>query len=151
MRDRELTEQQQRFVIAFTSEPGCIGNASKSAAHAGYAEQYARDIGHQLLNKPHVAAAIEAAQRRQISGPHAAKAVEVLQRILADSDAPLKLQLDAAKTVLDRAGFVARAQEAEAPGKARGRADDMAVEELEAYVREGKAARLADAIPAGQA
>jgi phage terminase small subunit len=54
----ELTEKQRAFVLAFTSEPGAVGNASEAARRAGYSEQSARDIGRQLLDKLHVQAAI---------------------------------------------------------------------------------------------
>ena len=61
-----LTDQQQAFVTAFTSDPGAIGNASEAARRAGYSEKSARDIGRQLLAKPHVRAAVEEANRDQL-------------------------------------------------------------------------------------
>src|SRR5438309_741957 len=72
---RALTEQQQRFVTAFTIDPGAIGNASEAARRAGYSEHSAREIGRQLLDKPHVQVAIREANQRQISGQMATKAI----------------------------------------------------------------------------
>jgi hypothetical protein len=103
----ELTAQQAAFVHHFTSTVGAIGNAAEAARQAGYSERSAKEIGRQLLDKPHVQAAIDEANRVQISGPIAVKAAALLQRVIDDEEAPLKLRVEAAKTILDRAGIVA--------------------------------------------
>ncbi len=132
---RDLTEQQQNFVTAFTSTPGAIGNASEAARRAMYSEKSARDIGQQLLAKPHVRAAIEEANRAQISGSLASKAVDVLRGIIEDENAPPKLRLDAAKTALDRAGYIApKAREPSDPRNAKLGLGDLSTHELQGYV-----------------
>jgi phage terminase small subunit len=147
---RELTEQQAGFVAAFTSEPGAIGNASEAARRAGYSVTSAREIGRQLLDKPHVRAAIDDANRAQISGKLATKAVEVLEGILNDEQAAPKLRLDAAKTVLDRAGFIApKAEERPPEGSARKSINSMSVAELEQFVASYAATHDAEALEAG--
>lgn len=135
--DRKLTEAQEAFVIHFTSSPGAIGNAAESARRAGYSEKSAREIGRQLLDKPHVRKAIDDANRQSISGTLATKAVELLKRVIEDENAPIKVRVDAAKTILDRAGIVAVA-----PAKPDSTGDvpekplsEMTIEELEEIVR----------------
>ena len=106
---RQLTEQQALFVTYYTSGDGSIGNAAESARRAGYSEASARDIGSQLMGKPHVKAAVEAAHRAALSGELTTLAVAALRGILREgSTASEKNRLDAAKTVLDRAGLVSR-------------------------------------------
>jgi phage terminase small subunit len=106
MRD-DLTEQQAAFVHHYASDPECVGNGAASARAAGYGEKPARDMARQLLDKPHVRAAIDASLRAQISGRMAVKASRLLERVIDDEDAPLKVRVEAAKTILDRGGFVA--------------------------------------------
>ncbi len=52
-----LTEMQRRFAEAYTQD--AFLNATKAAKLAGYSERTAYAIGHELLGKPHVRAAIE--------------------------------------------------------------------------------------------
>lgn len=103
----DLTEQQAAFVQHYTSDLECIGNAAASARAAGYGERNDAEIGRQLLGKPHVRAAIDASLRSQISGRMAVKASRLLERVIDDEEAPLKVRVEAAKTILDRGGFVA--------------------------------------------
>lgn len=103
----DLTEQQAAFVHHYTSNIECIGNAAASARAAGYGERHDAEIGRQLVGKPHVRAAIDASLRAQISGRMAVKASRLLERVIDDEDAPLKVRVEAAKTILDRGGFVA--------------------------------------------
>jgi hypothetical protein len=103
---RDLTDQQATFVLHYTSTDGCIGNATAAARAAGYSEAHARDMGYQLLAKPHVRAAVDEANRRRLSGPAATKATAFLERVVDDECAPLKVRVEAAKTILDRAGFL---------------------------------------------
>lgn len=103
----ELTEMQRAFVVHFTTTPEAIGNASEAARRAGYSPATAKEQGRQLLAKPHVADAIDAANRAQISGTLATKATALLERIVDNEDAPLRVRLDAAKTILDRGGIIA--------------------------------------------
>ncbi len=100
-----LTEQQQQFVNHFTSGDDCIGNGSEAARRAGYSDKSSREIARQLLDKPHVQIAVREANQKQISGQLATKAVALLERVIDDESVPVKIRVDAAKTVLDRAGF----------------------------------------------
>jgi hypothetical protein len=104
---RDLTPQQADFVVHYTSTPEAIGNAAEAARRAGYSEASAREIGRQLLDKPHVRAAVDEANRRAVSGRLTTKAVALLERVIEDEAAPLKVRVDAAKAVLDRAGWTA--------------------------------------------
>lgn len=103
---RALTEKQRSFVVAYTSEPGALGNASAAARAAGYSEKTARVIGWQLLATPHVREAINEANRDQLSGRIATKAVALLERVIDDESVPMRDRVAAAKTVLDRGGFM---------------------------------------------
>ena len=139
MRTVELTEQQRAFVAHFTSTPGAIGNAAAAARMAGYSERCAREIGRQLLDKPHVRKAIDEANRQSISGTLATKAVGLLERVIDDEDAPLKVRVEAAKTILDRAGIVQPSvSERVAAGDGK-LLSEMSVNELEAFIRAGQA------------
>lgn len=142
MRDENgLTEQQRRFVTAFTSEPGCIGNASKSAISAGYSERSAAELGRQNLEKGHIQDAIREALRRQVAGKLAAKAVEVLEQVIDDASAPQKLRVEAAKTILDRSGIIAP-RAPEAPDLKPKRLSEMSIAELEESVAQMRAQQV---------
>lgn len=131
---RRLTELQAKFVYAFTNIEGCIGNASAAARHAGYSEESARVVGYQLLHKAHVLAAIDRANRELIGGELASKAVNVLKKIIDDPKAPDKLKLEAAKTILDRAGLIAP-KAPEAPDLTDKDTTEMTMAELQAAIR----------------
>jgi len=104
---RRLTDMQAAFVVAFTTDPAAIGNAAAAARLAGYSENSAKDLGRRLVDLPHVQGAIREANQRLISSTLATKAVSLLQKVIDDEEAPLKCRVDAAKTVLDRAGYAA--------------------------------------------
>ena len=137
---RALNDQQQAFVLHFTSSPGAIGNAAEAARRAGYSEKSARELGRQLLDKPHVQNAIERANRLLISHTLATKAVDLLERVMDDAEAPIKVRVEAAKTVLDRAGITAMiAERDDAEDRAMKSMSQMTREELEEIVRAGQA------------
>lgn len=139
---RDLTAQQSAFVVAFTNEPGAIGNMSEAARRAGYSHKSAGEIGRQLLEKPHVKAAIDAANRAQIGSSLATKAVGVLQQLIDDETVPAKVRLDAAKTILDRSGYSpTRREEPEDPAEKE--LNDLSIEELTAIVDEEMERRAA--------
>jgi hypothetical protein len=54
-----------------------------------------------------VQAAIREANQQLISGQMATKAIALLGRVLEDESVPMKVRVDAARTILDRAGFSA--------------------------------------------
>ena len=134
-----LTEKQSAFITAFTSTPSCIGNASKSAVAAGYSEKSAYEIGRQQLEKPKIKAAVDEALREQIGGSLAAKAVDFLRIIIDDPDALPKLKMDAAKTLLDRAGLIAPRAAEQKPSGSQTDLTSLSMEELEAFILQGQA------------
>lgn len=104
---RRLTDMQAAFVVAFTTVPNAIGNAAASARLAGYSENSAKELGRRLVDLPHVQAAIREANQQQISGQMATKAIALLGRVIEDESVPMKTRVDAARTILDRAGYSA--------------------------------------------
>jgi phage terminase small subunit len=100
-----LTELQQAFVVAYTSDPTAIGNCREAALRAGYSQHTAAESGRRLVTQPHIRSAIRAANLELISGRIATKAVALLERVIDDESAPVKIRVDAAKTILDRGGF----------------------------------------------
>lgn len=152
------TELQQRFVVEFVANGG---NATAAAKAAGYAVQSAGKMGSKLLGNVHVQDAIRAEQRRLLNGDLATKALGVLRAVLEDEKAPTGARVDAAKTVLDRAGLVAMKEGREdvedvpvtqlppealhryiAAGEARIRQLEEAIREREAATIEGEAATV---------
>ena len=98
------TELQQRFAVEYVTNGG---NASEAARVAGYSAKTAGQMGFKLMGNPHVQDAIRDEQRRLLNGDMATKALGVLRSIMENEDAPAGARVDAAKTVLDRAGLVA--------------------------------------------
>ena len=136
---QNLTDQQRRFVVAYTSDPAATGNASEAARRAGYSQRSAAEIGRQLVEKPHVRLAIDNANREAISGRIATKAVRLLERVIDDESAAPKLRVQAAMTILDRGGYVApsafeRVAQAAARTAHEKPAHEMSVNELELLV-----------------
>jgi hypothetical protein len=140
--DRELTEKQQEFALAYVSKAGCIGNAEASAIAAGYSDKTARVQGHQLLNKPHVAAAIRIACFKLISVELPAEAIFVIRKIMNDEQAGNAVRLDACKTLLDRGGYAQiRAPQAVADGLLHKDLSEMSPAELQETISHARAAR----------
>lgn len=57
----KLTEKQARFVQEYLVDL----NATKAAIRAGYSTKTAGQMGHELLKKPEIGAAVEAAQQKR--------------------------------------------------------------------------------------
>lgn len=158
----QLTDQQRQFVVHYTSDPEAIGNGAEAARRAGYSTNSAREIARQLLDKPHIRAAIEKANRDAISGRLSTKAVALLERVMDDESAPAKVRVDAAKTVLDRAGILPpsvaeQLRRARVDGK---EVHEMTLEEIQGYIArlegemtevETKAGRLLGPVIEGEA
>ena len=106
--ERELTELQQRFVDCYLSGMETAGNPALAAITAGYAEKNAVQIAHQLLQKPHVIAAIDAGLRDAIGTRLTVKAVAVIEGIIQNQDASLKLRGDMACKVIEYSGLIER-------------------------------------------
>lgn len=58
---RKLTEKQARFVQEYLVDL----NATKAATRAGYSTRTAGQMGHELLKKPEIKAAVESAQQKR--------------------------------------------------------------------------------------
>jgi phage terminase small subunit len=100
----ELLSQQHAFAQAYVFGHG---NATQAAIEAGYSPVSARQTASRLLHTPHVQEAIQRAQAVTLRGRLATKALGVLEKVLDDENAPAGVRVDAAKTVLDRAGMAA--------------------------------------------
>lgn len=140
---KDLTRQQWQFVLAITND-GLTGKAA--AERAGYAE--ASVSASQLMRNPRVLAAIRDEQTRTLGTELATKAIGYL-RVVMDMDETVedqetgqtridsrvaKLKLDAAKTILDRAGHIApKAQEIKSADKRD--LEDYTTAEIEDMVR----------------
>lgn len=83
--NERLTEMQRRFVEIYVANGGC---AAAAARRAGYSVQSARRLAHELLNKPHVAAAVHAESLAAFVRL-APKALRVLNNVLSE-DQPKK-------------------------------------------------------------
>ena len=131
---RPITDMAQRFAHAYVNDPEAAGNASAAARIAGYSEKTAGQKGYELLRHDGVRAEIERLTREAL-GDHASAAVALLGRVVRDEQAPLKIRVDAAKAVLDRAGFVApKAPEPKMIGEKP--IEEMSTAELQAFIRE---------------
>ncbi|MGH9427031.1 MAG: terminase small subunit, partial [Terriglobia bacterium] len=128
-----MSNKQAAFVVAYVSNGG---NATQAAREAGFSEKSARQIGGCLARKPHVQKAIEAEQRRTLQGRLASRALRVLEDIMNDTSAPAGARVDAAKTVLDRAGMVALREPAQDPYE--GPMNEWTLEQLENFIAHHK-------------
>lgn len=98
---KTLTDQEKEFVRLVGS-----GNLpSLSAESAGF--KNGTDSASYLMRKPAVAAAIEHELRRVLSAEVAPEAFAFLRKILKDDKVKPETRVIAAKTLLDRAGYVA--------------------------------------------
>jgi hypothetical protein len=97
-----FTEQQARFV-----ERAADGLDLKDCAlYAGYAESGAGDAATRLMREPAIVAAVQLAMARRLA-VCAPASLRVLQDFVTDKTVDNRIRLAAAKTLLDRAGFIA--------------------------------------------
>lgn len=121
-------DQQLAFAEAYVLGSG---NATQAAIQAGYSAVSARQTASRLLRTPHVQEAIRRAQAHVLRNRLASKALGVLEKVLDDDDAPAGVRVDAAKTVLDRAGLSAARVPDSVPDDNKGAAE-MSLAELDA-------------------
>jgi phage terminase small subunit len=100
---------QDRFALLFAMNGG---NASQAAKEAGYSEKSAGEIGRQLLEKPHVHAAVlrHLMRLRFRSG---VVGITALVRIAEDAKAPAAARVAAARALCEHAGLLGPAKEVE--------------------------------------
>lgn len=96
-----LNDKQRHFVRLAAAS----GDLSGSALKAGYAEA---EDGQRLTELPQVAAAIADELRRVLETKLAPRAFRVLELILKDRRSGARVRVDAAKILLDRAGYAPR-------------------------------------------
>lgn len=107
----QLTERQGAFVAAYAKSS--LGTAS--AIEAGYAPEWAAVEANRLLRLPIVSAALQFEVRRRIT-VLAPMALGVLEHLARNEQVADKVRLDAAKTLLDRAGHIAPRAKADSMG-----------------------------------
>lgn len=101
-RRHDLTDKEANFVRHISE-----GIAPPDAARlAGFAEASRNGTAYSLLRAPRVLAAIHTEVRRKLVAV-APIALAVIERLVKDDTTPPKIRLDAARTLLDRAGFIA--------------------------------------------
>lgn len=133
----EMTDREDDFVLEFVQ----TGDAVRAASVAGYAQPEIQ--GRAIAKRPRVAAAIriETARRMQHMAP---VALNVLYKAATNDSVPWGARVDAAKTILDRSGYVS-------DPKRTDRSDDnkplaeYSVEELERLVERLEEQRAASA------
>lgn len=129
-----LLDQQRLFAESYVRG---WGNGTQAAIEAGYSPVSARQTASRLLHTPHVQDAIRRAQAHALKGRLASKALGVLEKILDDDNAPAGVRVDAAKTVLDRAGICAVRTPDLDVGNEKPLAE-MTIAELDAVIRQGQ-------------
>lgn len=135
-RDQELTPKQAEFVRQFLRSGG---DATHAAKEAGYSEVSSGTIGYQLLQKPHVAAAILHAQRSELA-ELASIANEQAKLMLLDPDLSAGAKVSLIGMVWDRAGLVTRK---DTPEDSDGSEDmrEWSIGRLEQFLAEAEARR----------
>lgn len=107
----------------FAREVARSGNLSESARKAGY--EFFDNAGYDLVRLPHVAAAVEFEIRSLLQTEAAPAALQVLQTLLHDANSGGRIRVDAAKILLDRAGFTP-------PANSKGDAAERSLAEMTA-------------------
>ena len=98
---RQLTDKQADFVRFH----GQGMNGTQAAIACGFPKSSASQRAYELLHTPHVLAAISTAARRRLISD-APTSIRVLQ-YLRDNATSEKVRVEAARTLLDRAGLIA--------------------------------------------
>lgn len=146
--NRELSDRVQEFVKHFTETSDCIGKPEPAALAAGYSPSCAGSMGRQLLKDPRVQAALRDANMALMGGDLTTLSLQRLRQILERDDVHPKVHLDAAKVVLDRAGYVAPKAADPDDGQPK-EPSDMSQAELEGFIRQKELAlnRMKDITP----
>jgi phage terminase small subunit len=94
---------QRSFVMALVRNGV---TPTKAAEMAGYSAP--RTAGYDVMQLPHVLAAVRMERQRYISGELANVATGTLQAIMTDKEAPAAARVQAARTVLEMSGEIGR-------------------------------------------
>jgi hypothetical protein len=124
---RQLTDKQTAFVAALIE----TGDAPTAAELAGFLDRPSKEAW-RLLRIPHVLAAVNAAVQIALA-EDAPLARNLLRQYVKDESINPKIRLDAARTLLDRAGHIA--PKAKDPSAGHDKPlHEMSLEELRALV-----------------
>ena len=129
-----LTSKQADFVRFYVLNGMTQTDAARAA---GYGQPASRAV--ELVRNDNVMAVIRAEQARFLGGDLTNKALKVLDHVLSDTDASARVRVDAAKVVLDRAGFAPRTSQ-NLDSESKKDITDMSQAELEAFIRRGQEA-----------
>jgi phage terminase small subunit len=105
-----INERQKLFAELYVLDPQVGGNGTKACIGAGFAADCAAQTAYRLLRHPGVRAEIEKLTRQAL-GDHAVAAAAFLGKVVNDTNAPIRSRVDAAKIILDRAGFAPKERE----------------------------------------
>lgn len=131
----ELTPQQAVFVREYVR---LGGKGAEAAREAGFSEKSAAKYAYQLLEKPHVLAAIHSEQRRAFA-ELASISLGQAKMMLEDPKTPAGARVQLIMTTLDRAGHAAKRDAgdgADGDGKSL---REMSLDELYAAARSVRA------------
>jgi hypothetical protein len=101
----DLTPMQRLFVKAIVRNGV---TPTKAAEMAGYSAP--RTAGYDVMQLPHVLAAVRLERQRYISGELANVATGTLREILVDATAPASARVQAARTVLEMSGDIGKSK-----------------------------------------
>lgn len=145
-----LTDLQQRFCEEYVSGEHA-GKGGAALVAAGYSENGARQTAWKMLRHSGVRAEIDRLTREAL-GDHASASVVVLRQILDDPRTDkdfTRLRLDAAKAILDRAGFVAPKAPDAPEDPAAKPMRNWSIAELDAFISDTQAKIAAMSAPTG--
>lgn len=133
----DFTEMQQAFISNYLDGL----NQTEAARRAGYSNP--EQAGWQQLRKAHIAHFIRTEQARKLATDGVRVGINTLLEIAQDREAPKAARVQAANSLLDRAGLTARVAEA-AQGVHDRPLSEMTIHELQAVVSQERE-RLANA------
>lgn len=140
----KLNDRQAAFVSAFVEH----GDKIAAADAAGYDGNHLDTTAHRLLAMPAVAAAIQLQTMHRLRNA-APMALSVIINLARSDKASDRVKLEAAKTLLDRAGFIApKAADADPDGNKP--LSEMTPDELRDFISKGREqleAKMVDVTP----
>ena len=131
----ELTTQQAVFAREYVR---LGGKGAEAAREAGFSEKSAAKYAYQLLEKPHVLAAIHAEQRRSFA-ELASISLGQARMMLEDPKTPAGARVQLIMTTLDRAGHAAKRDVGDADDADGKSLREMSIDELQDLARAVKA------------
>lgn len=131
MKNQQLTEKQQAFVMALVTK-AC--SASQAALDAGFSAVSARQQASNLLSLKHVQEGIRAAQFQMLNANLANVALATLNEVMLDKSSPAGARVSAAVAILERSGL-SHDVEAKQLTEVNKSLNEMSRSELEAFIR----------------